>query len=126
MNAANVESTLVQLREKTVGELNTEFNSAVAPYRDVIKTLRTRSNGQVQSVSIEALHNNLPPQPGQRPATPPTLPQELVDRTDSVLVVATSVSENAEKKPVTVNWILRLGVSDVDGSLLISRLESVR
>lgn len=126
MNADNVESTLGQLREKTIGELNTGFNSAIAPYRDVIKTLRTRSNGQVQSVSIEALHNDLPPQPGQRPPSPPTLPLELVDRTDSVLVVGTSVSENVEKKPVNVNWILRLGVSDVDGNLMISRLESVR
>jgi hypothetical protein len=126
MNAGNVENTLGQLREKTVGELNTEFNSAIAPYRDVIKTLRTRSNGQVQSVAIEALHNDLPPQPGQRPPSPPTLPLQLADRTDTVLVVGTSVSENTEKKPVNVNWILRLGVSDVDGNLMISRLESVR
>ncbi|MCB0933005.1 MAG: hypothetical protein KDB71_14055 [Mycobacterium sp.] len=126
MNADNVEATLGQLREKTVGELNTEFNSAIAPYRDVVKTLRTRSNGSVLSVSVEALHNKLPLLPGQRPPTPITLPRELIDRTDTVLVVATSVSENAEKKPVTVNWNLRLGVSDVDGTLMISRLESVR
>jgi hypothetical protein len=126
MNADNVENTLGQLREKTIGELNTEFNSAIAPYRDVIKTLRTKSNGQVQSVSIEALHNELPPQPGQRPPSPARLPLDLADRTDSVLVVGTSVSENVEKKPVNVNWILRLGVSDVDGNLMISRLESVR
>lgn len=126
MNADNVEATLGQLREQTVGELNTEFNSAIAPYRDVVKTLRTQTKGEVQSVSIEALHNKLPPQPGQRPPAPPSLPPELVDRTDTVLVVATSVSENADNKPVTVRWNLRLGVSDVDGTMLISRLESLR
>ena len=60
------------------------------------------------------------------PPSPPSLPPDLVDRTDTVLVVATSVSENVDKKPVTVNWNLRLGVSDVDGTLLISRLESLR
>ena len=126
MNADNVEAAMGTLREQTVGELNTEFSSAIGPYRDVVKSLRSRTNGQVQSVSIEALHNKLPPQPGQRPPSPPSLPPDLVDRTDTVLVVATSVSENVDKKPVTVNWNLRLGVSDVDGTLLISRLESLR
>ena len=42
------------------------------------------------------------------------------------MVVATSVSENAGTKPTTVRWNLRLGVSDVDGKLMISRLESLR
>jgi hypothetical protein len=45
---------------------------------------------------------------------------------DTVLVVATSVSENAGGKPTTVRWNLRLGVSDVAGKPMISRLESVR
>jgi hypothetical protein len=44
-----------------------------------------------------------------------------------VLIVATSVSENAAGgKPQTVRWNLRVGVSDVDGKLLISRLEPIR
>ncbi len=126
MNAANVDASLGQLRDGTVGELNAEFDSSIAPYREVVKTLRSRTTGQVDSVSIEALHNKLEPLPGQRPPSPATLPPELIDRTDTVLVVATSVSENVDKKPVTVRWNLRLGVSDVDGTLMISRLESVK
>ena len=47
-------------------------------------------------------------------------------RTDTVLLVATSVSENVGGKPTTVRWNLRLGVSEVDGKPMISRLESVR
>ena len=48
-------------------------------------------------------------------------------RTDTVMVVATSISENAgADKPQTVRWNLRLDVSDVDGKLLISRLEPIR
>jgi hypothetical protein len=43
-----------------------------------------------------------------------------------VLVVATSVSENPASKPTTVRWNLRLGVSEVDGTPKISRLESLR
>jgi hypothetical protein len=47
-------------------------------------------------------------------------------RTDSVMVVATSVSQNAGAKPTTVHWSLRLDVSNVDGKLMISHLESIR
>lgn len=41
-------------------------------------------------------------------------------------MIATSVSENSGNKPTTVRWNLRLGVSDVDGKPMISRLESLR
>jgi hypothetical protein len=44
-----------------------------------------------------------------------------------VIVVATSLSRNAgAREPQTVRWNLRLGVSDVDGKMLISRLETLR
>jgi len=47
-------------------------------------------------------------------------------RTDNVLVVATSVSQNVGAKPLTVHWTLRLAISDVAGKLLVSRLETIR
>jgi hypothetical protein len=50
----------------------------------------------------------------------------LASRTDTVLVVATSVSENASGKATTVRWNLRLGVAEVDGTPRITRLESLR
>ena len=50
----------------------------------------------------------------------------FASRTDSVMLVATSVSENAGAKPQTVHWNLRLDVSNVDGRLMISHLESIR
>ena len=40
--------------------------------------------------------------------------------------VLASVSQNAGAKSQTVRWRLRLGVSDVDGKMLISRLETLR
>lgn len=125
MNVDNVDTNLEKLHDGTVGELNADFEDAIKPYRDVIKTLQARTTGQIESVSIEAIHHDLPPVPGQRPP-PPKLPPELADRTDSVLVVATSVSKNGDNKPTTVHWNLRLGVSDVDGTLKISRLESLK
>ena len=43
------------------------------------------------------------------------------------MVVATSVSDNAgSDTPQTVRWNLRLDVSEVDGEMLISRLEPIR
>jgi hypothetical protein len=126
MNVDNVDASLQKLHDGTVGQLNSDFEAAITPYREVVRTLKARTTGQIDSVSFELVHHDLDVQPGQRPAAPATLPPELAQRTDSVLVVATSVSENAGDKPATVRWNLRLGVSDVDGKLMISRLESLR
>lgn len=135
MTADNVETSMGELRDGTVGELNTGFDAAIEPYRDVVKKLRSQTSGQVESVAIEVIHSDLERQPGQRPPTPTELPPELASRTDTVLVVATSVSENEGTKsaeagaptgPITVRWNLRLGVSDVGGTPMISRLESLR
>jgi len=126
MNTDNVDASLDKLHGGTVGELNSDFDASIKPYREVVKTLQSRTTGQIDSVSIEAVHHDLDVQPGQRPPTPAKLPPELADRTDTVLIVATSVSENAGNKPSTVRWNLRLGVSDVGGKLMISQLESLR
>ncbi|WP_319436078.1 hypothetical protein [Mycobacterium sp. RTGN5] len=126
MNVDNVDASLAKLHAGTVGQLNADFEAAITPYREVIRTLKARTTGQIDSVSFELIHHDLDVQSGQRPPAPATLPPELAQRTDSVLVVATSVSENGGDKPATVRWNLRLGVSDVDGKLMISRLESLR
>lgn len=126
MNVDNVDTSLQKLHDGTVGQLNSDFEAAITPYREVVRTLKARTAGQIESVSFESVHHDLDVQPGQRPPAPATLPPELAGRTDTVLVVATSVSENAGDKPATVRWNLRLGVSDVDGRLMISRLESLR
>ena len=63
--------------------------------------------------------------PGCRRCRSPSW-RRVASRTDNVIVVATSVSQNAGAKPLTVHWTLRLAVSDVDGKLLVSRLETIR
>lgn len=125
MNVDNVDASLAKLHDGTAGQLNSDFEAAIKPYREVVRTLQARTTGQIESVSFEAVHHDLNVQPGKAPQAP-ALPPELAERTDSVLVVATSVSENSGNKPTTVRWNLRLGVSDVDGKLMISRLESLR
>lgn len=125
MNTDNVQASLQRLHDGTVGELNADFDSAIQPYQQVVQRLQSRSRGEVEAVAIETVHHDLDAQPGQ-PAPAEQLPTSIARRTDTVMVVATSVSENAGGKPQTVHWNLRLGISDVDGKLMVSRLESIR
>ena len=127
MNTGNVTASLQRLHDGTVGELNADFDSTMQPYQQVVQRLQSTSHGQVEAVAVEAVRHDLDAQPGSpRPPQAEQLPASVASRTDSVMVVATSISENAGGKPQTVHWNLRLGVSDVDGKLMISRLESIR
>jgi hypothetical protein len=129
MNSGNIDASLQRLHDGTVGELNADFDAAVQPYRQVVQKLQSQSTGRIEAVAIETVHHDLDGQPG---ATRP--PRDVVNtkvppfatRTDSVLLVATSVSENAGGKPTTVRWNLRLDVSDVDGKLMVSGLSSIK
>jgi hypothetical protein len=127
MNKDTVSTDLVKLRGGTVGQLNADFDAAVEPYRKLVQTLQSRTTGQIDSVSVESIYH---PGPGPDGARPPQQPPEIAEfasRTDTVLVIATSVSENVgDEKPKTVRWNLRLDVSDVDGKLMVSRLETIR
>jgi hypothetical protein len=125
MNTDNVQASLQRLHDGTIGELNADFDSAIQPYQQVVQRLQSRSRGEVEAVALETVHHDLDAQPG-RPASPEQLPGSIARRTDTVMVVATSVSENSGGNPQTVHWNLRLGISDVDGKLMISRLESIR
>lgn len=126
MNAGNIDSSLQQLHDGTVGQLNTDFDAAVQPYRQVVEKLQTHSSGRIEAVAIETVHRDLDTRPGTaRPVVTTKLPL-FASRTDSVLLVATSVAENAGVKPQTVHWSLRVEVSDVDGKLLVSGLASIR
>ena len=125
MNSENIDANLQKLYEGTVGRLNEDFDKTMQPYREVVRTLQSRSTGQINSVSIEAVHNDLDRDPGGPPPDDP-LQGGLASRTDTVLIIATSVAENAGAKPQTIQWFLRVGVSDVDDKLLISRLEWIR
>lgn len=125
MNKDTVDDSLAKLREGTVGRLNADFDAAVQPYRQLVQTLAARTAGQVDSVAMESI--GAPESVQLAPSTSPPEPSAFASRTDTVLVVATSVSQNAgAKDPQTVRWNLRLDVADVDGTLLISRLEPIR
>lgn len=126
MNSGNVDASLQRLHDGTVGELNTDFDAAVQPYKAVVEKLQSKSAGRIDAVAIETVHHDLDTQPGvSRPVVTTKLPP-FASRTDSVILIATSVSENAGAKPQTVHWSLRLDVSDVDGKQMISGLASIK
>lgn len=126
MNSGNVDASLQRLHDGTVGELNTDFDAAVQPYKAVVEKLQSKSAGRIEAVAIETVHHDLDTQPGvSRPVVTTKLPP-FASRTDSVMVIATSVSENVGAKPQTVHWNLRLDVSDVDGKQMVSGLGSIR
>lgn len=126
MNSGNVDASLQRLHDGTVGELNADFDAAVQPYKAVVEKLQSKSAGRIQAVAIETVHHDLDTQPGvARPVVTTKLPP-FASRTDSVMLIATSVSENVGAKPQTVHWNLRLDVSDVEGKLMISGLASIR
>lgn len=121
LNAENVERGMARLRDKTVGELNTEFDAALAPYRDVVQRIQSRSSGRIEAVAIELERHDLD-DPAATGSDQPSSP----GRTDPVMVIATSIAENVGGKPQTVHWALHLDVTDVAGNLMISRLRSIR
>lgn len=122
LNAENVERGLQRLRDKTVGELNGEFDAAIQPYREVVEKIQSRSTGRIEAVAIETVHHDLDNPAADQSDTQSTFGK----RTDPVMVVATSVAENVEGRPQTVHWALQLDVSDVNGQLKISKLRSIR
>ncbi|BBY06600.1 hypothetical protein [Mycobacterium noviomagense] len=124
MNTDNVDASLQRLHDGTVGELNVDFDATVQPYREVVQRLKSRSEGRIEAVAIEALHHDPDARPNVGPPNSHLPP--VASRTDTVMVVATSVAESVGGKPQTVHWNLRLDVSDVDGKLLVSRLGSIK
>ncbi|TPG25521.1 hypothetical protein [Mycolicibacterium hodleri] len=125
MNSGTVTQSMQTLHDGTVGQLNANFETAVEPFSQVVQKLQSQTVGQVESVAIESVYHAAPGDAGLPPVPQPEL-ATVSSRTDNVIVVATSVSQNAGAKPLTVHWTLRLAVSDVDDKLLVSRLETIR
>jgi hypothetical protein len=125
LNKDNIDASVQKLRDGTVGELNTELDKAIAPLVSVVKTAQSKTTGQINAVAVESVYHDLDRQPGGPPPPDQTL-GGLASRTDTVLIIATLVSENAGGKRPPVSLNLRIGVSDVNGHLLVSRLVFLR
>ena len=62
--SGNIDASLQRLHDGTVGELNTDFDAAVQPYRQVVEKLQSQSTGQIEAVWVETVHHDLDTQPG--------------------------------------------------------------
>ena len=92
MNKDWIDPTLEKLHDGTVGQLNADFESTVDQFKQLVQRLQSRTTGQVDSVAIESVHHDLPGANGAPPVQPELT--SVASRTDTVMVVATSVSEN--------------------------------
>lgn len=124
LNAENVDKGMQRLHDKTVGQLNSEFEATVQPYREVVQRIQSRSTGRIEAVAIASMRND--PESNADTDADGKSPAPGAGRTDPVVVIATSIAENVGGKPQTVHWALELDVTDVDGRMLISRLRSIR
>ena len=59
MNADTVDTSLRTLHDGTVGQLNADFETTVEPFKQLVLKLKSKTAGQVESVSIESLHHQL-------------------------------------------------------------------
>ncbi len=46
MNVDNVDTSLAKLHDGTAGQLNSDFEAAIKPYREVVRTLQARTTGR--------------------------------------------------------------------------------
>ena len=53
MNKDTVAADLNTLHEGTVGQLNSDFETIVEPYRKLVQTLRASTTGQIDSVALD-------------------------------------------------------------------------
>lgn len=126
MNSSNIDASLQRLHDGTVGELNTDFEATMQGYRQVAAKLQAQSVGRVESVAIDTMHRDLDTVPGSPRQVVPTKLPAFATRTDSVMLVAASVAEKSGGQPQVVRWSLRLDVSQIDGKLMISKLELIK
>jgi hypothetical protein len=124
MNKDNIDTSVEKLHDETVGQLNTDLDSRLAPLTTIVKNVELKTSGRIDAVALESVYRDLNRKPGT-PAPDPTL-GGLASRTDTVLIIATKVGETKGGPLPETSLNLRIGVSDVGGQLRVSDLEILR
>ncbi|MUM21539.1 hypothetical protein FZI91_07440 [Mycobacterium sp. CBMA271] len=120
MNKGNVEASVQTLRDGAAGRLSDELGQTIAGFVQLARALDTEAAGEIDSVALERQSAE------RRPDGDADVDLPSAERTDRVMVVATSVTR-AAKAPAKVNpWYLRLAVSKVGDQLLVTGLEILR
>jgi hypothetical protein len=124
MNKDNIDTSVQKLHDESVGQLNADLDSRLAPLTAIIKNVQLKTTGRIDAVALESVHRDLDRKPGS-PSPDPSL-GGLASRTDNVLIIATKVAETKGGPLPQSSLNLRIGVSDIGGQLLVSDLEILR
>lgn len=126
MNNDNLDASLRRLRDGTAGQLKSDFDSAMQPFREMVRRLPLHSVSQIESVVIQAVHHDLGSVGTSPSATPQSPRSEIGARTDTIQLEATSIRGAAGAQPQMVYWNLLIDVSDVNGILSVTRLTAMQ
>lgn len=121
----DLDANFRHLRERTTGALNADFDAKLQPYRELLHK-HVHSVGRIEAVAIEPPQSRSENDAATRESAPPApAPPSQATRTDTVMVIAASVSQDGSPKPQRRPWNLLLDVSNVGGKPLISRMVAV-
>lgn len=122
MKKSNLDASVQTLQDGTAGQFSDHLGEMIAGAVKLARTVDADAAGEIDSVAIERTEREAQARP--IPDEDTGLPS--VERTDRVMVVATSVTRDANASPKVNQWHLRLAVSKVGDQLLITGLELLR
>ncbi|WP_078315279.1 hypothetical protein [Mycobacterium sp. D16Q16] len=117
MKKSNVDSSVQTLQDGTAGQLSDHLVEMIAGVVKLARTVDADAAGEIDSVVIDRIGAKIPGEDIGLPS---------VERVDRVMVVATSVTRDAEAPPKVNQWHLRLAVSKIEDQLLVTGLELLR
>nr|WP_235733532.1 hypothetical protein [Mycobacteroides chelonae] len=117
MKKSNVDSSVQMLQDGTAGQLSDHLGEMLAGVVKLARTVDADAAGEIDAVAIDRVGARIPDEDIGLPS---------VERVDRVMVVATSVTRDADAAPKVNQWHLRLAVSKVGDQLLVTGLELLR
>lgn len=117
MKKSNVDSSVQTLQDGTAGQLSDHLGEMIAGVVKLARTVDADAAGEIDSVAIDRRGAKIPDE---------DIGLLAVERVDRVMVVATSVTRDANASPKVNQWHLRLAVSKVGDQLLVTGLELLR
>ncbi|TEA05617.1 hypothetical protein CCUG60883_02923 [Mycobacteroides salmoniphilum] len=117
MKKSNVDSSVQILQDRTAGQLSDHLGEMIAGVVKLARTVDADAAGEIDAVAIDRIGAKIPNEDVGLPS---------VERVDRVMVVATSVTRDADASPKVNQWHLRLAVSKIEDQLLVTGLELLR
>ncbi len=117
MKKSNVDSSVQILQDGTAGQLSDHLGEMIGGVVKLARTVDADAAGEIDAVAIDRSGAKIPDEDVGLPSA---------ERVDRVMVVATSVTRDANASPKVNQWHLRLAVSKIEDQLLVTGLELLR